>query len=328
MFCLFVFFARPSSLLLPRSPRSALLSPPLPLPLQPRSSLPLLPFSPFVVALLGHALKLLVSTRACCYALGRAHTFILLLPFLPAFCSRASFLLSSRPLSHALCVAFAYLLSSPLLFVWGTHTGSYSYACNLPPFSSSILTFLSHSCRTPFMCVTTCRHRGALFWRQPSLGVLALCIHGMLCYLFFMSWTLCFLRRPRVSVSYCLLGGTRYLLVGVRTLCFSRRPRVSVFSYCIPVRLLLAFVLDSLFFATPKSKRVLMHAWRYLFLAPRFADSLLFFFRLPCVGVFAYCLHVSLVFACGVLAPTSQAIFLSFTPPCVHFVRCCRAQAA
>ena len=284
--------------------------------------------------------------------LGRAHTFILLLPFLPAFRSRASFLLSSRPLSHALCVAFASLLSSPLLFVWGTHTSSYSYACNLPPFSSSIQTFVLHSWRPPFMCVTSCRHRGerrgelatcipaygvrfpfvsffyfpswplCFFWRRPSLGVLALCIHGMLCYLFFESWTLCFLRRPRVSVSYCLLGGTRYLLVGVRTLCFSGRPRGSVFSYCIPVMLLLPFVLDSLFFATPKSKRVLMHAWRYLFLAHRYADSL-FFFRLPCVGVIAYCLHVSLVFAWGVLAPTSHAtFFLSFPPPCVHFVRC------
>ena len=127
----FFFFACPSSLLLPRSPRSALLSPPLPLPLRPRSSPPLLPFSPFVVPLLGQALKLLVSTRACCYVLGRAHTFILLLPFLPAFLSLASFLLPSCPLSHALCVAFASLLSSPLLFVWGTHTSSYFIQSNL-----------------------------------------------------------------------------------------------------------------------------------------------------------------------------------------------------
>ena len=37
--------------------------------------------------------------------------------------------------------------------------------------------------------------------------------------------------------------------------------------------LLLPFVLDSLFFATPKSKRVLMHAWRYLFLAHPFVDA-------------------------------------------------------
>ena len=180
---------------------------------------------------------------------------------LSCLCSRALFLRSSRPLSHALCVAFAYLLSSPLLFVWGTHTSSYSYACTLPPFSSSIQSFVLHSCRTPFICVFTCRHRGGrrgelatciptygvrfpivsfffvppwprcfFFWRRPSFGVLALCIHGMLCYLFFMSWTLFFLRRPRVSVSYCLLGGTRYLLIGVRTLCFLRRPRVSVFA--------------------------------------------------------------------------------------------------
>ena len=178
---------------------------------------------------------------------------------LSCLCSRALFLRSSLPLTHALCVVFAYLLSSPLLFVWGTHTSSYSYACNLPPFSSSIQSFVLHSCRTSFLCVFSCIHRGGrrgdlatcipaygvrfpidpssssrlglvafVFFRRPSLGVLAVCIHGMLCYLFFMSWTLCFLRRPRVSVSYCLLGSTRYLLYGARTLCFLRRPRVSV----------------------------------------------------------------------------------------------------
>ena len=40
-------------------------------------------------------------------------------------------------LSHAVSVAFAYPLSSPLLFVWGTHSSSYSYGCSLPPFSST-----------------------------------------------------------------------------------------------------------------------------------------------------------------------------------------------
>ena len=179
---------------------------------------------------------------------------------LSCLCSPALFLRSSRPLSHAVCVAFAYLLSSPLSFVWGTHTSSYSYACNLPPFSPSIQSFVLHSCRTPFMCVFTCRHRGrrrgelatciraygvrfpivSFFFvpswprcffllRRPCLGVLALCIHGMLCYLFFMSWTPCFLRRPRVSVSYCLLGGTRYLLIGVRSLCFFATPKSKCF---------------------------------------------------------------------------------------------------
>ena len=160
-FVLRFFFARPLSLLLPRSPCSALPSlPPFPLPLCPRFSLPLLPFTPFVVALLGPALKLLVSTRACCYVLGRAHTFIHLLSFLPALCSRALFLFTSLPLSHALCVAFAYLVSSPPLFFWGTHTSSYSYACSLPPFSSVIQSIVLHSCRTLFMCDTKCRHRG------------------------------------------------------------------------------------------------------------------------------------------------------------------------
>ena len=164
-------FAHPSSLLPPRSPRSAFLSsPPLPLPLRPRLPLLLLPFTPFVVALLGQALKLLVSTRACCYFLGQAHMFILLLSFLPGLSSRALFLFTSRPLSHARCVAFAYLLSSPLLFVWGTHRSSYSYACSLPPFSSFILSFVLHSCRTLFMCDTKCRHRG------ERRGELATCI--------------------------------------------------------------------------------------------------------------------------------------------------------
>ena len=153
---------------------------------------------------------------------------------LSCLCSRAMFFRSSLPLSHALCVAFAYLLTSPLLFVWGTHTSSYSYACNLPPFSSCIPSFVLHSCRTPFLCVFSCRHRGGrcgdlatcipaygvrfpivspsssrlglvVFFFRPSLGVLALCIHGMLCYLCFMSWTLCFLRRPRVSVVFLML---------------------------------------------------------------------------------------------------------------------------
>ena len=40
--------------------------------------------------------------------------------------------------------------------------------------------------------------------------------------------------------------------------------------------LLTLYVLDSLFFATSKSKRVLMHAWRHMLLTLRFADSLYF----------------------------------------------------
>ena len=133
------------------------------------------------------------------------------------------------------------------------------------------------------------------------------------------------------SLFFATPKSQRVLLLAWRHTLLTRRRTDSLFfatpnskrflSYCIPVMLLLPFVLDSLFLATPKSKRVLMHAWRYLFLVHRFAD-LLFFFHLPCVGVFAYCLHVSLVFACGVLAPTSHAIYLSFLPACVHFVRC------
>ena len=138
---------------------------------------------------------------------GHSHSFFFSLSCL-LFCSRAWFLFSSRPLSHALCAAFAYLLSSPLLFVWGTHTSSYAYACSLPPFSSPIHSFVLHSCRTPCVdtmwnaaansplaflptvsgfleCLSFSSRLGlfAFFWRRPSLGVLALCIHGMLCYL-------------------------------------------------------------------------------------------------------------------------------------------------
>ena len=252
----FFFFARPSSLLLLRSPRSALLSPPLSLPLRPRSSLPLLPFSPFVVALLGHALKILVSTRACCYVLGRAHTFILLPPaFVLVHCS------SVRPVPCCIHFVLPLPTSCPLLFCFfgartqaPTPTHAICHHSHLP-FNHSFCTLAAR-----LLCVSSCADTAGdaaaisplaslptvsgfllilllrpilasllfFFWRRPSLGVLALCIHGMLCYLFFMSWTLWFLRRPRVSVSYCLLGGTRYLLFGVRTLCFLRRPRVSV----------------------------------------------------------------------------------------------------
>ena len=78
----------------------------------------------------------------------------------------------------------------------------------------------------------------------------------MTCYLSFMSWTLCFLRRPRVSVSYCMHGGLCYLLVGLCTLYILRRPRVGVLASCIRDMLLILYVLDSLFLATHKSKRV------------------------------------------------------------------------
>ena len=140
----------------------------------PSPSVPFLsspaPSPSFVVALLGHALKHLVFTRACCYVFGRAHTFILLLSFLPSLCSRALFLFTSLPLSHALCVAFAYFVTSPLLFVWGTHAGSYSYACSLPPSSSH--SFCTLTAR--YLCVSprvdTLGNAAAIlplaFWRR------------------------------------------------------------------------------------------------------------------------------------------------------------------
>ena len=85
--------------------------------------------------------------------------------------------------------------------------------------------------------------------------------------------------------------------------------------------LLLPFVLDSLFFATPKCKRVLMHAWQYLFLAQRLADSMFFFpspmcWRaclmlacLPCVCVWCCCslvLPSPLCALCALLTRTSR----------------------
>ena len=170
---------------------------------------------------------------------------------------------SFRPVPCRMHFELPLPTSCPLLFcLFGartqapTPTHAICHHSHLPCFYS----FCTLAARLFFLCVSTCRHRGerrgelatcipaygvrlpivsffffrswplCFFWRRPSLGVLASCIHGMLCYLFIRSWTLCFLRRPRVSVSYCLLGGTRYLLVGVRTLCFSRRPRVSVFA--------------------------------------------------------------------------------------------------
>ena len=50
--------------------------------------------------------------------------------------------------------------------------------------------------------------------------------------------------------------------------------RVGVFVLCIHDMLLIVYVLDSLFFATPKSKRVLMHVWRHMLLTLWFVDSL------------------------------------------------------
>ena len=62
-------------------------------------------------------------------------------------------------------------------------------------------TFVLHSCRTPFMCVTTCRHRG------ERRGELATCIPAygvrfpIVSFFFFPSWPLCFFwRRPSLGV--------------------------------------------------------------------------------------------------------------------------------
>ena len=77
-------------------------------------------------------------------------------------------------------------------------------------------------------------------------------------------------------MSECLHGGLCYLLVGLCTLCILRRPRVGVFAECIHDMLLILYVMDSLFFATPKSKCVLMHAWRLMLLTCSFVHSLYF----------------------------------------------------
>ena len=49
-----------------------------------------------------------------------------------------------------------------------------------------------------------------------------------------------------------------------------------MFVYCIHDMLLIVYVLDSLFFATPKSKRVLMYVWLHTLLTLWFVDSLFF----------------------------------------------------
>ena len=49
-----------------------------------------------------------------------------------------------------------------------------------------------------------------------------------------------------------------------------------MFVQCIHDMLLIVYVLDSLFFATPNSKRVLMHVWRHMLLTLWFVDSLYF----------------------------------------------------
>ena len=61
-------------------------------------------------------------------------------------------------------------------------------------------------------------------------------------------------------------GGICYLLVGLWTLCILQRPRVGVFAQCIHDMLSILYVTDSLFLATPKSKRVLMHSCHMLFI--------------------------------------------------------------
>ena len=101
----------------------------------------------------------------------------------------------------------------------------------------------------------------------------------MLCYLFFMSWTLCFLRRPRVSVSKWAQGWVgRYMEkdkgrgsvqvggCGVLVIHFFGVYAPLAKRFSLPIRRVRgreARFVDSLFFATPKSKRVLMHARRY-----------------------------------------------------------------
>ena len=188
------------------------------------------PFTPFVAALLGHALKLLVSTRTCCYVWGgHTRSFIFLLScllFVLVLCS------SSRPVPCRMHLALPLPTFCPLLLcLFGARTqaptpthavchhshlsSNHSFctlaaryvcvttsvdtvgnaAANSPlafePTVSGILWCLSYSSRLGLFA----------FFRRPRLGVLALCIRDMLCHLFFMSWTRCFLRRPRVSVS-------------------------------------------------------------------------------------------------------------------------------
>ena len=165
------FFARPSSLLLPRFPRSALLSlPPFPLPLCPRHpryrfSLPQLPFPPFVVALLGHALKLIVSTRTHVHSSSFCPPFSLFLCFVPVH-------VPSLVACTLCCLCFLRVLSS---FVCLGH--AHMLRLLRMQFATHLFSFVLHSCRTLFMRCTLCS------WRRPRVGVCTSCIHPPPCYL-------------------------------------------------------------------------------------------------------------------------------------------------
>ena len=92
--------------------------------------------------------------------------------------------------NHSFCtLAARYLCVTPSVDTVGNAAANSPLA--FQPTVSGILWCLSPSSRLGLFA----------FWRRPRLGVPALCIRDMLCYLFFMSWTRCFLRRPRVSVS-------------------------------------------------------------------------------------------------------------------------------
>ena len=206
-----VFFSRAlrrsSSPAPPRSALRSLLFSPLPLPpflvfppsalslspSGPSSPFPRLPIPPFVVALLGHSLKLLVSTRACCYLMGRAHTYIPLLSFLHSHCFLALHLSSSLvtvsglvplfPLPFpcrlhlvllwgAPCVLSSMLALCPLspshahthfLFLWAPHSSSPSYACTLPPSPSCSLSPCSPRPLTPMFLLVVLQHSCHIF---------------------------------------------------------------------------------------------------------------------------------------------------------------------
>ena len=165
-----------------------------PVPCRMHFALPLPTSCPPLFCLFGACTQVPTPTHAVCH--HSPH------PFIHSFCTLAArhFCVSTR-----VDTVWNAAATSPLAFL---PTVSGFLYC--PSFLSSLGLFA--------------------FWCRPSSGVLALCIRGTLCYLFFMSWTLSFLRRPRIIVSYCLLGGTRYLLVGAWTYCLMRRPRVSAFA--------------------------------------------------------------------------------------------------
>ena len=135
----------------------------------------------------------------------------------------------------------------------------------------------------------------------------------MSCYLFFMSWTPCFFRRPRVSVCCSCTHVTCYSFVVFRTLCFWRRPRACVLPSLPLVRTLCVVG------ACTQALVPYLRALCYCFGACKQAGPLVVSLCSRCVAVsrgvypMLSCCFASLV---GVGARTSPYSY------CMHFAKC------